>query len=113
MNYLINEDQVRWGEHPSVKQGKFALLFSKDEGSRATIVMVKLPKGAEHHMHDHGESDDILYILRGKAKMEVEGVGSFDLKKGSVFRAPAHVRHRLYDITEELVIYGVYVPPNR
>ena len=45
--------------------------------------------------------------------MEVEGVGSFDLKKGSVFRAPAHVRHRLYDITEELVIYGVYVPPNR
>ena len=44
------------------------------------------PKGKELEWHDHGDSDDILHILGGRAKMEMEGIGNLEMKKGRMMR---------------------------
>ena len=52
----------------------------------------------------------VLHILEGKAKMEMEGIGDFDMKKGSHVLVPAHVTHRIHDVTEDLTLYHIKAP---
>ncbi len=111
MKYLIAEEEFVWEEHPLLPGAQSVTLFSqKEHGAQATTGMVKLPKGLTLDWHDHGPSDDILLILAGKAKMEIEGVGNLKMKKGSNILVPGRARHRIHDITEDLFIYHIKAP---
>lgn len=111
MQYFFNEDEVEWIDHPRVKGGKSITLFTqKDQGAQATIGMVILPKGQINDWHDHGESDDVIYVQEGRAKAEIKDVGEFELKKGSHLLFPKHIKHRIFDITEDLKIYHIKAP---
>ncbi len=111
MKYVIHEEELEWGLHTALEGAEMTTFFTKkDQGAQATIGMVKIPKGKELDWHDHGESDDILHILQGKAKMEMDGIGDFDMKKGSHVLVPAHVRHRIHDVSEDLTLYHIKAP---
>jgi len=112
MKYILHEEDLEWADNPNIKGAQMVTFFTKEEqGAQATIGMVKLPKGSELPWHDHGESDDILHILEGKAKMEMEGIGNLDMKKGSHVLVPGTVRHRIHEITEDLTLYHIKAPP--
>ena len=114
MKYIVYEEEISWQDHPNVNGGKIATFFSKEkQGARATIGMVKIPKGSALKWHDHGESDDILFVLAGKAKMEIEGVGDLEMKKGSHVLVPGPTKHRIHEVTEDLFIYHVKAPPTQ
>ncbi|CAB1057691.1 hypothetical protein D1BOALGB6SA_2444 [Olavius sp. associated proteobacterium Delta 1] len=42
--------------------------------------------------------------------MHVEGTGAFALEPGVVVRVPIGVKHKIINVTEELVIYDVFHP---
>ncbi|MFC1798284.1 cupin domain-containing protein [Thermodesulfobacteriota bacterium] len=112
MKYLIPEEEFEWEDHPMVEGAQSVTLFTrKEHGAQATTGMVKIPKGRHLDWHDHGDSDDILLILDGRAKMEIEGVGNLEMKKGSNLLIPGHVRHRIHDVSEDLFIYHFKAPP--
>ena len=52
----------------------------------------------------------ILYPLRGRAEMYVEQTGTFALEPGVVVRVPKGAKHRIFNVTEELIIYDVFHP---
>ena len=111
MKYVIHDEELEWGVHPGIEGGNMVTFFTKKEqGAQATIGMVKIPKGGALKWHDHGDSDDILFIFDGKAKMEMEGIGDFEMKKGSHVLVPAHVKHRIHDVTESLMLYHIKAP---
>ena len=111
MKYVIHDEELEWGSHPDVQGGKMVTFFTKKEqGAQATIGMVKIPKGAALKWHDHGDSDDILYILDGKAKMEMEGIGNMEMRKGSHVLVPSRVKHRIHDVSEDLTLYHIKAP---
>ncbi len=111
MKYVIDEAEFEWQDHPLCKGAKMVSCFTrKEHGAQANTGMVKLPKGQALEWHDHGASDDILLILAGKAKMEIEGVGDLPMQKGSHVLVPAHVRHRIHDVSEDLFIYHFKAP---
>ena len=114
MEYLVNEEESPWQDHPRMKRGQFKALYSKAKhGSLATIQLIKVQEGGGNELHVHEESDDILYILSGRAKMEIQGVGSVQMKKGSCVRIPKNTPHRIYDVLEELIVFDVFAPPTR
>jgi len=114
MDYLVNEEEIEWQDHPTVKGAKIKILQSKaKQGALATTQLVSMPKGPGIPAHVHEESDDIVFVLKGKAIMEIEGIGSFDLKKGSCMRVPKNTKHRIHDVTEDLLQYNVFAPPTR
>jgi len=113
MEYLVNEEELQWQNHPSGDwgRGRRKILHSKEKnGSLATVLMVNIPKGGGNPVHVHEESDDILYILSGKAKMEIEGIGSLEMKKGSCIRIPKNTKHRIHDVTQDLILYDIFAP---
>jgi mannose-6-phosphate isomerase-like protein (cupin superfamily) len=48
--------------------------------------------------------------LSGNAEMYVEGNGKLQLAPGVVVRVPIGVKHKIFNVTTELVIYDVFHP---
>ena len=43
--------------------------------------------------------------------MWIDGVGEFELGKGIFVRVPQNTKHRIYNVTEDILNYDVFTPP--
>ncbi len=102
---------ISWRPHPLFKEVNIRpLVTKKEDGLNVTCMLVRIPAGKEIPEHIHEEQVDILYPLQGKAEMYVEGAGTFPLKPGIVVRVPKSTKHKIFNVTEELLIYDVFQP---
>jgi quercetin dioxygenase-like cupin family protein len=104
-------EKIPWQPHP-IAEGVLIkpLVSKKNENTNVTCMLVQVPKGKEVSEHIHEEQDDILYPLKGKATMWVDGIGSFSLEPGVIVRVPKGIKHKIVDIREDLLIYDVFHP---
>ena len=102
-------DSLSWAPHPIAEGVEIKpLVTKKNDGMDVTCV--KIPAGIEIPEHIHETQADILYPLRGRAEMYVEGAGKFPLNPGIVVRVPSGAKHKIFNVTEELLIYDVFQP---
>ncbi len=85
------------------------LLSKREDDTELTCMLVNIPAGSQVEEHTH-ECDEIIYVLKGKAKLSVDGVGIVDMKTGSFFRIPRGLKHRPFDIEESLEVWNVFYP---
>lgn len=111
MSFVIKEEEVEWKPHSFAKGVKIKPLLTKEKhGADVTCLTVIVKKGLEVPEHIHEGQDDILYILSGKAKMWINGIGEFELTKGMLVKVAKKTRHKIYGVTEDLMIYDVFSP---
>ncbi len=67
-----------------------------------------LAAGATDPQKPHHE-DEMYYVVRGRARMQSGGEDQA-VEAGSVIFVPAEVKHRFFDITEELVVLVFFAP---
>jgi quercetin dioxygenase-like cupin family protein len=105
------EDKA-WIPHPIAKDVKIKnLITRKEHGADVTCMLVLIPMGKEVPEHVHREQDDILYPLKGKAKMWVDGEGFLPLEPGVIVRVPKGMKHKISEVTQDLLLYDVFSPP--
>jgi len=112
MEVLFTTDSLEWVPHPTVNDVSIKKIITMgDFGQESpSIIMVRIPVGVLVPDHIHEKSEDILFILSGSATMWIDGVGEMPLRKGTVVRVPRNTNHRIFDITEELLVYDVFSP---
>ena len=111
MDIFTKVDNQAWEPHPLAKGVDIKPLVTKrDHGLNVSCILVKIPSGIEIPEHTHADQVDILYPIRGKAEMFVEGAGNFSLNPGVVVRVPMGAKHKIFNVTEELIIYDVFHP---
>ena len=111
MEICTSVDSLSWAPHPIAEGVEIKpLITKKDHGLDVTCVLVKIPAGKDIPEHIHETQADILYPLQGSAEMYVEGAGNLELKPGVVVRVPIGARHKIFNVTEELLIYDVFQP---
>lgn len=111
MEYVKRERDVEWAPHPFLPIQIKSFLSRKDDRGDITIFLVKIPAGKEIPVHVHETQEDIIFILAGRAKMWIDGVGDFDIEKGTFIRVPKNTQHRIYSVTEDILNYDVFTPP--
>lgn len=111
MDYVKKEKDLEWTPHPFLPIQIKALLTQKSDQSDVTCFLVKIPIGKGIPEHLHQTQEDILFLLSGKGKMWIEGFGDFAVEKGTFIRVPKNTKHRIYDVTEEILNYDVFNPP--
>ncbi|OPY11259.1 MAG: Cupin domain protein [Syntrophaceae bacterium PtaB.Bin038] len=111
-NYkLIQPDERKWEPHPQVPRVEVSYLLSKRADQvDMTSALVHLPVGAQAEKHLHENSDDIIYVLQGKAKMWVDGIGDVPLVAGTFLRIPKGTMHQPLDIEEDFIAYDIWYP---
>lgn len=94
------------------------LLKQRDAVAKRYLEFLRIPAmsagvyvlaaGAADPQKPHKE-DELYYVVRGRARMRI---GSQDqaVSAGSVIFVAAHVEHRFFDITEELVVLVFFAP---
>jgi quercetin dioxygenase-like cupin family protein len=103
--------EISWIPHPVAEGVKIKpLIFKKEDGLNVTCMLVHIPAGKQVPEHIHGEQDDILYPLEGKAVMWVEGTGSFPMEPGVIVRVKKGLKHGISSVTKDLLIYDVFSP---
>jgi len=104
-------EEVSWIPHPTAQGVKIKPLISrKEHGLNVTCMLADIPVGKEVPEHVHEEQDDILYPLQGRAVMWVDGTGNFSLEPGVIVRVPKGKKHKIFDITENLLLFDVFCP---
>jgi len=104
-------EKIPWIPHPTAEGVQIKPFISaKEHGLGVTLMLVKIPAGKEVAEHIHPNQDDILYPLAGKGAMWVDGAGKFPLEPGIVVRVPRGTKHKIFEVTEGLLIYDVFCP---
>lgn len=111
MKSVKRERDLAWAPHPFLPIQIKTFLSRKDDQGDITVFLVKIPAEKEVPEHVHETQEDIIFILSGKAQMWIDGMGDFPLEKGTFVRVPKNTRHRIYDVTEEILNYDVFTPP--
>jgi len=108
---VVQPDEIKWEPHPQLENAKVGYLLSnRDDKADITCMLVHLPVGTEVEKHKHEYSDDILYVVKGKAKLWIENVGDVPMKEGAFVRIPKGVMHQPHDIEEDVLVYDVFYP---
>jgi quercetin dioxygenase-like cupin family protein len=108
---VLQPDEIRWEPHPQLKAAKVGYLLSKrDENADLTCLLVHLPVGTEVEKHTHDESDDIIYVVKGKATMWIDQVGDVPMVEGAFIRIPKGVLHQPHHIEEDVLAFDIYYP---
>ncbi|MDY6792833.1 MAG: cupin domain-containing protein [Thermodesulfobacteriota bacterium] len=111
MEICRSAEKISWIPHPSAQGIMIKPLISqKEHGLNVTCMLVNVPAGKEVPQHIHEEQDDILYLLQGKAVMWVDGTGSFSLEPGVIVRVPKGKKHKIFNVSQDLLIYDVFCP---
>jgi quercetin dioxygenase-like cupin family protein len=111
MEPVRRTEELEWQPHPTAEGVEIKVLVSQGaQGTDVTCMLVRIGRGLEVPEHAHDRSDDILYPLAGRARMWVEGSGEFVLAPGVIVRVPQGTRHRIFDVSEDLLLYDVFWP---
>jgi quercetin dioxygenase-like cupin family protein len=103
--------EISWRPHPVAKGVNIKPMVTKGEDALdVTCMLVRIPAGSEVPEHVHEGQVDILYPMRGKGEMSVDGAGTFSLEPGIIVRVPRGTKHKIFNVTEELLIYDVFQP---
>lgn len=98
--------------HPFLTNVGMRTLYSRrDDDAELTCFIVRCQVGSEIEEHVHPEEADIIYVLQGKATMWIEDRGEFPLNPGVFVVVPKGLKHRTFNVVEELLIYDVFYPP--
>jgi quercetin dioxygenase-like cupin family protein len=107
---IIHKQDLKWEPHPQLAGVEVSYLVShRDENMDLTCMLVRLPSGAQVPKHTH-ECDDIAYVLKGRGKIWIEGIGDAPMSAGSFVRVPKGVQHQPHSVEEDMVIYDVFYP---
>jgi len=107
---IVQKNDLKWEPHPQLVGIEVSYLLSnRDENADLTCMLVHLPTGVDGPKHTH-ECDDIIYVLQGKAKIWIDGVGDVPAIPGTFIRIPKGVLHQPHDVEEDLVVYDIYYP---
>ena len=100
-----------WEPHPLVKEVLLNFIITqKDNGAGVTCLFVRIPKGKEIPEHFHELSNDIIVPLGGKATIWIQGMGEFEMRRGVVINIPKGVKHKIFDVTEDIFAFDVFNP---
>jgi quercetin dioxygenase-like cupin family protein len=105
------ESEVAWENHFMVDGAKLQWLYTKEkDDSPITVMKVLLQKGVTLPDHRHPDQPDLIYPLKGKATMFIEGEGEFPLEPGMIVQVPQNALHAIRRVEEELLLYNVFAP---
>jgi len=101
------------GEYRTPPRVSKLLLAPKYGGvQRLSMGMNITEPGSMIPDHLHEESEEVLFLISGRARIVIEGEGEWEIGPETAFYSPVGKKHRVENIGDEpLRLIWVYCPP--
>jgi putative monooxygenase len=101
------------GEERIPKRVSKLLLAPKNVGTRNVSMGLNVTAvGSMIPDHVHTDSEEVMFIISGRAKLVIEGEGEWEIGPETAIYSPLGKKHRLENIGDEpLKLVWVYGPP--
>jgi mannose-6-phosphate isomerase-like protein (cupin superfamily) len=101
------------GEYRNPPRVSRVLLSPKSVGTRAVSMGFNVTEvGSMIPDHIHEDSEEVMFIVSGRAKLVIEGEGEWEIGPETAIYSPLGKKHRLENIGDEpLKLVWVYSPP--
>jgi len=76
----------------------------------AHVIRARPGKAPHGEWHRHDCKTQFVYVLKGSAVFEYEGVGRVKMKQGSCFYQPPGIRHREISHSRDLELLEIVAP---
>lgn len=113
MSYAVKKkiDDVPWEGHFMDESSRIKWLYTREkDGTPLTAMLIELQKGISLPEHRHLDQPDLIYPIKGRATMYIEGEGEFSLEPGMVVIVPPNTTHTIRNVEETLLLYNVFAP---
>lgn len=113
MSYAVKKelDKVEWEGHFMDENCRIKWIYTREkDGAPLTAMLIELKKGITLPDHKHQDQPDLIYPIKGKATMYIEGEGEFVLKPGMVIMVPPNTKHAVRNVEETVLMYNVFSP---
>ena len=114
MSYEVMKkiDDVPWeGHFMDAGNSRIKWVYTNEkDGTPLTVMVIELQAGISLPDHKHINQPDLIYPIKGKATMFIEGKGEFPLEPGMVIIVPPNTSHAIRRIEETLTLYNVFAP---
>lgn len=89
---------------------KFKVLLTSKKSQIATMIL-KPNEDSGDYGNEHPQSEQILYVVKGKLVAEISGK-TRTLKSGEAVIVPRRAKHRFFNTSKrQVVTFNVYAPP--
>jgi len=106
---LIANKELAWTPHPQFAGVRLAWLMRRSADTPPlSCALVQIPPEAAVPEHIHAHEDDILYVLRGSARMWIDGRGEVPLETGTFLSIPAGTRHRPHSFEGSFLAFNIW-----
>ena len=78
----------------------------------AHVIRARPGKAPHGQWHRHDCKVQFVYVLKGSAVFEYEGIGRVRMKAGSCFYQPPGIRHREISHSKDLELLEIVAPAN-
>jgi mannose-6-phosphate isomerase-like protein (cupin superfamily) len=78
----------------------------------AHVIRARPGRAPHGHWHRHHCDVQFVYVLKGSAVFEYEGVGKVTMKAGTCFYQPPGIRHREIRHSRDLELIEIVAPAN-
>ena len=101
------------GEERIPKRVSKLLLSPKNMGTRGASMGLNVTAvGSMIPDHVHEDSEELMFIISGRAKLVIEGMGEWEIGPETAIYSPLGKKHRLENIGDEpLKLVWCYTPP--
>jgi mannose-6-phosphate isomerase-like protein (cupin superfamily) len=104
----VKEEQI-WG--PSVPFFDKKMFRGKEfAATYRRLKPARFDSMKEHKVHDHGDSWEIAFFLKGRIKEYFEGIGTKEIGPGDLLIVEPHTTHGLVEVLEDNEQVVFYVP---
>lgn len=89
------------------------VYFGTHNGSHTFGAGVcRIPPGSSNEMHDHAEGDEVIYVIKGTMRIQIEDEIGF-LKQGDAVLIKKGQMHQIFNASqsEELLHTFTFTPP--
>lgn len=101
------------GEERIPKRVSKLLLSPKNVGTKGASMGLNVTAvGSMIPDHVHEDSEELMFIISGRAKLVIEGMGEWEVGPDTAIYSPLGKKHRLENIGDEpLKLVWCYTPP--
>ncbi len=101
------------GEERIPRRVSKLLLSPKNMGTRGASMGLNVTAvGSMIPDHVHEDSEELMFIISGRARLVIEGMGEWEVGPDTAIYSPLGKKHRLENIGDEpLKLVWCYVPP--